>query len=77
MKQFEQQSEKKEQSILKDEYVKYFIETRNIRPKDFELIEKLYNYPQEFFIEYHNFYNLAVRIIIPFKFQGSASPACR
>ncbi|MDA2936011.1 hypothetical protein MYX06_02230 [Patescibacteria group bacterium AH-259-L05] len=58
MEQFKkEQSREKRQSILEDEDVKDFIKMRNIRPEDFEIIEKLYTYPQEFFIEYHNLYS--------------------
>lgn len=58
IKQFEQQAEE-EQSILEDRDVKDFIKRRNIQEEDREIIEKLYEYPREFFIVYHNLYNFA------------------
>lgn len=64
MEQFKEkqlnQKEKEEKSVLEEDDFKNFIESREIKPEDFHLIEKLSHYPKDLFImELHNYFGFS------------------
>lgn len=45
-------------SILEEKDFKNFIETREISPEDFKIIEELSAFDKDFFIDFHNFFSV-------------------
>lgn len=54
---FKESEEKKDIPLLEEEDIKDFLELREIKKEDQEMIEKFGVFPQKFFIEFHDLFN--------------------
>ncbi len=54
--EFEEQANNAK-SVLEEKDFKNFIETREIKPEDFRIIEELSLFDKDFFIYFHNFFS--------------------
>jgi len=57
------EEEPKEPSVLKEKDFQKFIEDRDIKSKDFRILEELSSFPKDFFIYHHNSFGINQEIV--------------